>query len=434
MNQTISCMKSSLLGFATLSLFSLHAFAATSTMETKSVAIKAAHLLDVAQGSMLDDAVVIVKGERIVQFGSKLSIPAGMQVIDLGNKTLLPGLIDAHTHLTSDPENSGYSAIANSVPRQTLTGAKNARLTLAAGFTTVRNLGADAYTDIGLRDAINAGDVPGPRIVASGPALGITGGHCDETMHAPEYKLNAEGVADGVAETAKKTRQVIKYGADVIKVCATGGVLSFGDDPRTAQYTFEELKSIVSEAHRFGRKVAAHAHGGDGIKLAILAGVDSIEHGSYIDDDIIALMKQHKTFLVPTLYLGDWLIDNAQAIKLPLPLLEKAKIVLPTARQNLIKAFKQGVKVAFGTDAAVYPHGLNAREFAVYVKMGMTPLAAIQSATTSAAELLGWSDRIGLIAPGKFADMIAVDGNPLSDITELERVKWVMKGGQEVRN
>ena len=409
------------------------AWAADAAPAPKITAVKAAHMLDVRSGAMVEQAVVLIADDRITAAGSKLAIPAGAQVIDLGNKTLLPGLIDMHTHLTGNPEDAGYASVAISVPRATLTGARNALRTLNAGFTTVRNVGAEGYSDIGLRDAINAGDVPGPRISASGPALSISGGHCDDTMHAPEYKLQAEGVADGVDEVIKRTRQIIKYGADVIKVCATGGVLSFGDDPRASQYTLEEMKAIVGEAHRLGRKVAAHAHGGDGIKLAVLAGVDSIEHGSYIDDEGIKLMKEHKTWLVPTVYLADWLIDNAEAIKLPKPLLEKAKVVLPAARRNIAHAIQQGVPVALGTDAAVYPHGLNGREFAVYVKLGMTPLQAIRSGTVNASQLLGWSDRVGAIEAGKFADMIAVNGDPLKDVTELERVQWVMKGGAVVR-
>lgn len=396
-------------------------------------AIKAARMLDVRKGTVIDDAVVLVSGERITAAGSKLAIPAGAKVIDLGNKTLLPGLIDSHTHLTGDPQDAGYAIVAKSIPRSTLTGAKNARLTLHAGFTTVRDVGADGYADIGLRDAINDGDVPGPRIAASGPAMSITGGHCDDNMHAPEYQRSALGVADGTDEAQKIARRNIKYGADVIKVCATGGVLSFGTDPRASQYTLEELKAIVKTAHGLGHTVAAHAHGGDGIKLSVLAGVDSIEHGSYIDDEGIKLMKEHKTWLVPTVYLGDWLVENAEAIKLPKPLLEKAKVVLPQARINIGRAIKAGVPVAFGTDAAVYPHGLNAREFAVLVKLGMTPAQAIRTATVNASELLGWSDRIGTIEAGKFADMIAVDGEPLKDVTVLERVQWVMKGGAVVR-
>ncbi|WP_154368374.1 Xaa-Pro dipeptidase [Duganella alba] len=397
------------------------------------IAIKAAHMVDVRSGTLVDNAVVLISGERITAAGSKLAIPSGAQVIDLGNKTLLPGLIDAHTHITGNPEDAGYSIIAKSIPRITLAGAKNALTTLRAGFTTIRDVGADGYTDIGLRDAINDGDVPGPRILASGPALGITGGHCDDTMHAPEYKATSLGVADGVAEALKVTRRNIKYGADVIKICATGGVLSFGDDPRTSQYTLEELKAIIGDAHRLGRKTAAHAHGGDGIKLSVLAGIDSIEHGSYIDDEGIKLMKEHKTYLVPTLYLGDWLIENAEAIKLPKALLEKAKVVLPQARINIGKAIKAGVPIAFGTDAAVYPHGLNAREFAVLVKLGMTPAQAIRTATVNASDLLGWSDKVGSIEAGKFADLIAVDGEPLKDVRALEQVQWVMKGGAVVK-
>ncbi|GJI89453.1 Xaa-Pro dipeptidase [Duganella hordei] len=407
--------------------------AADATPPATVTAVKAAHMLDVRSGALVDNAVVLISGERITAAGSKLAIPAGAQIIDLGNKTLLPGLIDMHTHLTGDPQDSGYSIVAKSIPRVTLTGAKNARITLQAGFTTVRDVGADGYADIGLRDAINDGDVPGPRMAASGPPLSITGGHCDDTMHAPEYKITALGVADGVDEALKVTRRNIKYGADVIKICATGGVLSFGDDPRTSQYTLEELKAIISDAHRLGRKAAAHAHGGDGIKLAVLAGVDSIEHGSYIDDEGIRLMKEHKTWLVPTVYLGDWLIENAEAIKLPKPLLEKAKVTLPMARQNIARAIKAGVPIAFGTDAAVYPHGLNAREFGILVKLGMTPIQAIRAATLNASELLGWTDRVGTIEAGKFADLIAVDGEPLKDVKTLESVQWVMKGGAVVK-
>jgi imidazolonepropionase-like amidohydrolase len=406
---------------------------ATAAANETNIAIKAAHMVDVRSGTLVDDAVILIRGERITAAGSKLAIPAGTQVIDLGNKTLLPGLIDAHTHITGNPEDAGYSIIAKSIPRITLAGARNALTTLRAGFTTIRDVGADGYTDIGLRDAINDGDVPGPRILASGPPLGITGGHCDDTMHAPEYKSSALGVADGVDEALKVTRRNIKYGADVIKICATGGVLSFGDDPRTSQYTLEELKAIISDAHRLGRKTAAHAHGGDGIKLSVLAGIDSIEHGSYIDDEGIKLMKEHKTYLVPTLYLGDWLIENAEAIKLPKPLLEKAKVVLPLARVNIGKAIKAGVPIAFGTDAAVYPHGLNAREFAVLVKLGMTPAQAIRTATVNASDLLGWSDKVGSIEAGKYADLIAVDGEPLKDVRALEQVQWVMKGGAVVQ-
>jgi imidazolonepropionase-like amidohydrolase len=418
---------------ALLAAFFIFAMPAFADDAGKVTAIKAARMIDVRTGAVVQQPVIIVEAGRIKAAGANLAVPAGAEVIDLGGMTLLPGFIDAHTHLTFNPEDLGYSSVAISVPRSALSGAKNARLTLEAGFTTVRNVGADGYSDIALRDAINAGDVPGPHIIASGPALGITGGHCDDTLHAPEYHVVGGGVADGISAVMQKTREVIKYGADVIKICATGGVLSFRDDPRASQYTLEEMKTIVAEAHRLGRKVAAHAHGGDGIKLAVLAGVDSIEHGTYIDDEAIRLMKERHTYLVPTLYLGDWLLDNAEKIRLPKPLLEKAKVVVPEARKNIARAFRQGVPVAFGTDAAVYPHGLNGHEFAVYVKLGMTPLQAIQTATLNGSQLLGWDDRIGTLEAGKFADIVAVQGDPLADITELERVRWVMKDGRVVR-
>jgi imidazolonepropionase-like amidohydrolase len=397
------------------------------------IAIKAARALDVRTGVMVDNAVIIIEGDRVKTIGAKAAIPSEVEVIDLGSKTILPGLIDCHTHLTFEPSQMGYSSLGISVPRSALTGAKNARLTLEAGFTTVRNVGASGYADIALRDAINAGDVPGPRIIASGPALGITGGHCDNNMLAPEFNHVDEGVADGVPSVMRKTREVIKYGADVIKICSTGGVLSMGDDPKASQYTLEEMKAIVGEAHRLGRKVAAHAHGGDGIKLAVLAGVDSIEHGSYIDDEGIKLMKEHGTYLVPTLYLGDWFLENYQRLGVPAQMVAKAKEVLPMARKNIARAFAQGVPVAFGTDSAVYPHGLNGREFAVYVKLGLSPLQSIQTATVHASKLLGMDDSLGAIEAGKYADLIAVDGDPTKDVTELERVKWVMKGGIVVK-
>lgn len=399
----------------------------------KLIAIKAGHVLDVRTGLMSNNAIILIEGDRITAVGPNVSVPAGAEVIDLKNMTVLPGLIDCHTHLTFEPSQMGYSSLGISVPRSALTGAKNARITLEAGFTTVRNVGASGYADIALRDAINAGDVPGPRIDASGPALGITGGHCDNNMLAPEFQHVDEGVADGVSAVMRKTREVIKYGADVIKICSTGGVLSLGDDPKASQYTLEEMKAIVGEAHRLGRKVAAHAHGGDGIKLAVLAGVDSIEHGTYIDDEAVKLMKQHGTYLVPTLYLGDWFLENYQRMGVPAQMAAKGKEVMPAARKNIARAFQQGVPVAFGTDAAVYPYGLNGHEFAVYVKLGMTPLQAIQTATVHASKLLGWEDRIGAIEAGKFADLIAVEGDPTKDVTELERVKFVMKGGQVIK-
>jgi imidazolonepropionase-like amidohydrolase len=399
------------------------------------VIVHAAHMLDVKTGKLLSDPVLLIEDGKIISVGtaSQIKPPADAVRIDLPSATVLPGLIDAHTHLTMDPK-FGYERLAISIPRETLIGAKNARLTLNAGFTTVRNVGASGYSDVALRDAINAGDVPGPRLLVSGPALSITGGHCDNDMLPFEYHAVADGVADGIAAVQHKVRENIKYGSDLIKVCANGGVLSLGDNPQHSQYTLEEMKAIVADAHRLGRKVAAHAHGAEGIRWAAEAGVDSIEHGSYIDDAGIAVMKEHGTYLVPTLYLGDWMFQNMDQTHMPPPLMAKAREVIPMARKNIAHAFASGVKVAFGTDAAVYPHGLNAHEFAVMVKLGLTPLQAIQAATVNAADLLGWSGKVGVLEPGAWADIVAVDGDPLQDVTALEKVKFVMKGGEVVKN
>jgi len=403
----------------------------------KLILIRAGRLLDVRAGRILTDQAILIENDRIKEVGPAAQIAAhaaGAQVIDLSNATVLPGLTDCHTHLTGNPDQVGYESLGISVPRATLYGARNARTTLDAGFTTVRNVGAPGYSDVALRDAINAGDIPGPRMMVSGPLIGVTGGHCDENLLPPEYHSRADGVADGVPALIQKTREIVKYGADLIKICATGGVLSRGDSPGAEQFSDEEIRAVVTEAHRLGRKVAAHAHGASGIKQAVLAGVDSIEHGSMIDDEGIRLMKQRGTYLVPTLYLGDWFLENAPRLNVPEFIMAKARVIMPLARKNIAHAFSQGVKVAFGTDAAVYPHGLNGREFAVMVKLGLTPAQAIQAATVNAADLLGWSDRIGTIEPGRYADIIAVTGDPLMDVTELERVRFVMKGGVIVRN
>ncbi len=414
-----------------LFLLGTHGIAQTS----RHVVVHAGHLLDVKTGKLLADQTLVIEDGRIISTGgaAEAKIPGDAVRIELPNATVLPGLIDAHTHLTMEPR-FGYDRLALSVPREALIGAKNARLTLLAGFTTVRNVGARDFSDVALRDAINAGDVPGPRLLVSGPPLSITGGHCDNNMLPFEYHATSDGVADGIAAVQHKVRENIKYGADLIKVCATGGVLSLGDNPQHSQYTLEEMKAIVADAHRLGRKVAAHAHGAEGIRWAAEAGVDSIEHGSYIDDAGIAAMKEHGTYLVPTLYLGDWMIDNTGLTHLPPPLLAKAQEVIPAARKNIAHAFASGVKVAFGTDAAVYPHGLNAHEFAVMVRLGLTPLQAIQTATVNAADLLGWSGKVGSLEPGAWADIVAVDGDPVKDVTTLERVKFVMKGGEVVKN
>jgi imidazolonepropionase-like amidohydrolase len=409
---------------------------AQSAPASRTVVVHAGHLLDVKTGKTLTNQTIVIEGDKIVRLEATSgheALPTGATLIDLSNATVLPGLIDAHTHLTMNP-NFGYSTLAISVPREALIGARNARVTLEAGFTTVRNVGAHGFADVALRDAINAGDVPGPRMLVSGPALSITGGHCDNDLLPFEYHAQSDGAADGVEAVQHKTREIIKYGADVIKICATGGVLSKGDDPNAAQYTLEEMKAIVADAHRLGRKVAAHAHGAQGVIWASEAGVDSVEHGHLMNDEAIATLKKNGTYLVPTLYLIDWQRENAAQANLPDYLKRKMELVSQTGRANAKKAFEAGVKIGLGTDAAVYPHGLNAHELAVYVGLGMTALQAIQTATINDADLLGWADKVGTIEPGKWADIIAVDGDPLADVTTLERVKFVMKGGDVVKN
>jgi imidazolonepropionase-like amidohydrolase len=429
------------LGILFLLMFAAVGYCAA--QETKSaapavVAIRAGKILDVRTGNYLTDQIIWIEGDRIKAIGKAADIqkqlPAGAKTIDLSSATVLPGLIDCHVHLTMGPNNLGAGRLHISIPRMALIGVRNARLTLEAGFTTVRNVGAAGYSDIALRDAIRAGDIPGPRMLASGPALSITGGHGDENFLAPQYAYSDDGVADGVAAVTAKVRQNIKYGADVIKFMATGGVLSEGDNPALAQFSLEEMKAIVDTAHGLGRKVAAHAHGAPGIKNAVLAGVDSIEHGSYINDEDIQLMKEHGTYLVPTVYVEDWLLENYKPLGFTQSMIEKMNTVMPIARQNESHAFQAGVKVAFGTDAAVYPHGMNAHEFAMMVKMGLPPLKAIQAATVNAADLLGWSDRVGTLEPGKFADIVAVQGDPVSDVSVLENVRFVMKGGEVIKN
>ncbi len=402
----------------------------------KTVLVKAAHLFDARAGRLLDRQAVLIRGDRIEKAGpaSEIAAPAGAEVIDLGEATLLPGLIDCHVHLTGDPENAGLKGLAISVPRSALTGAKNARLTLLAGFTTVRNVGASGYSDVALRQAVDAGELPGPRIVPSGPALGSTGGHCDETYLAPEFAYRDVGVADGVPAVLLKTREVIKYGSGVIKFCASGGVFSKGDQPSTTQYSREEMSALVAEAHRQGRKVAAHAHGADAIVVASQAGVDSIEHGSLIDDEGIRAMKEHGTYLVADIYNDDFILTHGKERGFTDEMLEKERQIGQKQRDGFRKAVEAGVKTAYGTDAGVYPHGWNAKQFPYMVKYGLTATQALQSATVNAADLLGWQDLVGSIEPGRFADLIAVEGDPLRDVTVLERVRFVMKGGEVFKN
>ncbi len=395
----------------------------------KRTLLRAGHVIDVRTGKESADQTIVVSGDRIVSIGPSASTPAqpGDREIDLRKATLLPGLIDVHTHLTMDTNFDPYHELSTSVAKSAIIGVRNAKVTLDAGFTTVRNVGADGFADVDLRDAINEGLVEGPHMQVSGPALGITGGHMDDNLLPFEYHVTADGVADGIPAVQHKVRENIKYGADLIKIGATGGVLSKGDDPQASQYTLEEMQAIVADAHRLGRKVAAHAHGAQGILWASEAGVDSIEHGTYMNDEDIAMMKKHGTYFVPTAYLIDWAKENAHLGPF---YAKKMQDVSAVEKVNAKHAIAAGVKVALGTDAAVYPHGLNAHELDVYVnQFGMTPVAALQTATINAADLMGWTDRVGAIEPGKWADVIAVEGDPLEDIRLLEHVPFVMKSG-----
>jgi imidazolonepropionase-like amidohydrolase len=409
--------------------------AASALAAEQPIAIRAGKLVDVVSGKVLADQTIVVSGERIMAVGpsGSVAVPPGARVIDLSGATVLPGLIDMHTHLTGDPNLHGYKSLGVADIRAALYGAKSARVTLDAGFTTVRNVGTGGCGDVALRDAINDGDLPGPRMRVSGYALGIQGGHCDNNLLPHDFHYTENGVADSPWAARAKVREMAKYGADTIKICASGGVLSKGDEPGAQQLTLEEMKAIVEEAHKLGRRVAAHAHGASSIRDAILAGVDSVEHASLVDDEGIRLAREKGTYFVMDIYNDDYILqEGAKAGMLP-ESLEKERALGQLQRDNFRKAFKGGVKMAFGTDAGVYPHGDNARQFHYMVQYGMSPMQAIQAATINAADLLGWKDRIGSVSPGKYADLVAVAGDPLKDPAELTRVQFVMKGGTVVK-
>jgi imidazolonepropionase-like amidohydrolase len=403
--------------------------------------LRAARMFDGTGDAIVTDAVVIIEGTRIKAAGSKLTVPAGATVIDLGDTTILPGFIDAHTHL-SDESSDDWNAdtiagLRRTVAESALRASDNARRTLMAGFTTVRDVGSADYIDVGLRNTIAAGLIVGPRMLVAVHALGARGGHCDNTGFAYQRFGPETGIADGIASGPDQFRDAVrfqvKYGADVIKVCATGGVLSLADEVDTAQITQAEMDAIVDEAHRLHKRTAAHAHGAEGAKVAIRAGIDSIEHGSFLDDEAVRMMKERGTYFVPTLMAGEYVAGQAVARHYPPEIAAKAKAALTARSAAFQRALKAGVKIAFGTDSAVSPHGLNAQEFGLLVSLGMTPAAALRTAGTSAA-LLGLEKTIGTIETGKEADIVAVPGDVLKDVTATEHVRFVMKGGKVYRN
>ncbi|PYX88839.1 MAG: Xaa-Pro dipeptidase [Acidobacteria bacterium] len=400
--------------------------------------IRAGRLFDGTSDTVRQNVVVVVQDDRIQSVGPEgaVSIPSGATVIDLSRATVLPGLIDCHTHLGSRADRYDEIYRFKDTPFQRAFAAVvHARKTLEAGFTTVRDVGSLPFLAVDLRNSINEGLVPGPRIVASGPGISITGGHGDLNNYSPQTRVSMFPeernfqIADGVDQVRHVVRAQVKYGVDVIKILATGGVLSKGDSPGAPQFTFEELKTAAEEAHMAGRKIAAHAHGTQGIKNAILAGIDSIEHASLIDDEGIRLAKEHGTYLVMDIYNDDYILTKAIEFGLPQENVEKEKMVGRLQRENFKKAVQAGAKMAFGTDAGVYPHGDNARQFFYMVKFGMTPSQAIRAATTNAADLIGRSKDVGSVEAGKYADIIAVSADPLQDVRALENVGFVMKGG-----
>ena len=397
----------------------------------KTIVVKAARLIDGTGGEPILHPVVVIQGDRITQVGAGLATPAGAEVIDLGAATLLPGFIDCHTHVTAQPGENFYvdlfkrSPIDNAVMSHVY-----AWRTLEAGFTTIRNVGAEEYVDIALRNAIERGDVAGPRMRVSGLPLSATGGHGDLNGYSPYLSFKTfSGIADGVDQIRKVVRMNVRQGADVIKVLATAGVLSEEESEGAPQYSQEELNALVEEAHMWDRRVAAHAHGAEGIKRAIKAGVNSVEHASFIDDEGIRLAKEKGTYLVMDIYNDDYIMTEYKKRGYPDTILEKERKVGRTQRENFRKAWQAGVKMAYGTDSGVYPHGDNGKQFAKMVEWGMTPMQAIESATTWAADLLGWSDRVGSVQNGRFADLVAVSADPLANISVLEHPQFVMKGG-----
>ena len=428
-------MKKTLLLYIIVSL----AFIGLAPAQSKVKAIKAGSFIDVTTGAMLKNQIILIQNDTIIAVGSSITIPKDAEIIDLSNATVLPGLIDCHTHITSEPSNDYYAdifrktAVDNAIMAPTY-----AKRTLEAGFTTIRDVGAGGFVDVALRNAINSGNVVGPRLQVATLFIGSTGSHGDMNGFSPYLDFNMpahmSGVADGVEGVKEQVRYNIKYGADVIKFGASAGVLSEEESVGAPQYSQEEMNAIVDEAKRWGRKTCAHAHGTEAIKMAVKAGVASVEHGSLLDDECIELMKQKGTFYDPTIFVGHYVVAEFAKKGYPEKILNKARMIVPVVGSSFSKAVKASVKIAFGTDAGVFPHGLNAKQFAYMVQFGQTPIQAIQSATVQSAELLGWNKKIGSIEKGKYADLIAVVGNPLDNITLLEKVSFVMKGGVVYKN
>src|SRR5882757_3318056 len=410
-------------------------FSLASTGWADTIVVTADHMVDVIAGKVVDHPQITITDGRISAVGSQGgTIPAGARRVDLPGMTLMPGFIDMHTHITSDPQYSGYKGLEFTDNFWTVVGVANAKKTVEAGFTTIRNVGSANFDDVAIKQGIDTGHIPGPRIVPATYAIGATGGHCDSTEFPPSITVPSPAVANGPDEIRATVRKLRKYGAEVIKFCGTGGVLSKTDSAGGQQYSLAEMKALVDEAHMLGLKVAVHAHGASGIKDAIRAGADTIEHASLADEEAFALAKQHGTYFSMDIYDDDYIMSEGPKNGTFKESLEKERLVGLKQRQTFQAAVKAGVKMIFGTDAGVYPNGDNAHQFATMVKWGMTPLQAIQAATVTAAEALGRSADVGAISVGRFADIVGVSGDPLADVTRLQSVAFVMKGGEVVKS